>query len=76
LDNVLRQFSSKGFVTFREEWDRLHAYRDKMVRVRMPDNSAIEGRVQDIGEDGALLLHTRAGLRKFYGGELSLRGTA
>ena len=29
-----------------------------------------------IGEDGALLLTTRSGLRKFYGGELSLRGAA
>ena len=47
-----------------------------MVRVRMPDKSEIEGRVRSVGEDGALLLHTRSGLRKFYGGELSLRGAA
>jgi BirA family biotin operon repressor/biotin-[acetyl-CoA-carboxylase] ligase len=74
LDIVLRQFSAQGFAPFREEWDRLHAYRDKMVRLRMPDKSEMEGRVQSIGEDGALLLQTRSGLRKFYGGEVSLRG--
>jgi BirA family biotin operon repressor/biotin-[acetyl-CoA-carboxylase] ligase len=76
LDSVLRQFSEEGFAPFRQEWDRLHAYQDKMVRVRMPDKSEIEGRVQSVGDDGALLLHTRSGLRKFYGGELSLRGAA
>ncbi len=76
LDHVLGQFSEEGFAPFREEWDRLHVYLDKMVRLRMPDKSELEGRVHNIGEDGALLLQTRSGLRKFYGGELSLRGIA
>ena len=76
LDGVLRKFSKEGFAPFREEWDRLHAYQDKMVRVRMPDKSEIEGRVQGVADDGALLLHTRSGPRKFYGGEMSLRGAA
>ena len=76
FDSVLTKFSAEGFAPFREEWDRLHAYQDKMVRVRMPDQSEIEGRVQGVADDGALLLHTRAGPRKFYGGEMSLRGTA
>ena len=76
LDSVLRKFSAEGFASFREEWDRIHAYHDKMVRVRMPDKSEIEGRVQGVADDGALLLHTRSGPRKFYGGEMSLRGAA
>jgi BirA family biotin operon repressor/biotin-[acetyl-CoA-carboxylase] ligase len=76
LQAVLSRFSTDGFASFSEEWNQLHAYQDKMVRMRMPDNSEVEGRVQSIGDDGALLLHTRTGLRKFYGGELSLRGTA
>jgi BirA family transcriptional regulator, biotin operon repressor / biotin---[acetyl-CoA-carboxylase] ligase len=76
LDGTLSKFNAEGFASFREEWDRLHAYQDKMVRVRMPDKSEIEGRVQGVGDDGALLLHTRYGPRKFYGGELSLRGSA
>jgi len=76
LETVLRRFSTEGFASFSEEWNALHAYQDKMVRMRMPDKSEIEGRVQNIGDDGALLLHTRAGLRKFYGGEMSLRGIA
>jgi BirA family transcriptional regulator, biotin operon repressor / biotin---[acetyl-CoA-carboxylase] ligase len=75
LDSMLRKFSVEGFAPFREEWDRLHAYQAKMVRVRTPDKSEVEGRVQGVGDDGALLLDTRSGPRKFYGGELSLRGT-
>ncbi len=74
LDSVLRTFSAHGFAPLCEEWDHLHAYRDKMVRVRMPDQTEIEGRVENVSEDGALLLKTRSGSRKFYGGELSLRG--
>ena len=76
LDSILRKFSAEGFAPFRKEWDRLHAYQDKMVRVRMPDKSEIEGRVQGVADDGALLVHTRSGPRKFYGGEISLRGAA
>ena len=71
---VLTQFSERGFTAFRQEWDDMHAYQDKMVRVRMPDNSEIEGRVQGVGADGALVLQTRSGPRNFYGGEISMRG--
>ena len=74
LDQVLSQFCTDGFAPLRAEWDRLHAYHDKMVRLRMPDKSEIEGRVGSVEDNGALLLHTRSGPRKFYGGELSLRG--
>lgn len=73
LDTVLRQFSTSGFRPYRSEWDRLHAYQDKMVRVYMPDKSEIEGRIEGVGDDGALLLDTHTGTRKFYGGEISLR---
>ncbi len=76
LDLVLRNFSAQGFAPLREEWDQMHAYRDKMVRVRMPDHTELEGRVEKIGEDGALLLKMRSGSRKFYGGEISLRGVS
>jgi BirA family transcriptional regulator, biotin operon repressor / biotin---[acetyl-CoA-carboxylase] ligase len=76
LDGTLRKFSVEGFAPFRKEWDLLHAFQDKMVRVRMPDKSEIEGRVQGVADDGELLVHTRSGPRKFYGGEISLRGAA
>ena len=43
------------------------------VQLRMPDNSAQEGRVAGVAPDGALMLAVRSGTRRFYGGELSLR---
>jgi len=73
LDEVLGIFSAEGFAPFRSEWNRAHAYQDKTVRLRMPDKVEFEGKVQGVEEDGALLIHTRSGPRKFYGGELSLR---
>jgi BirA family biotin operon repressor/biotin-[acetyl-CoA-carboxylase] ligase len=76
LDMVLRKFSGKGFAPFRHEWDRMHAYQDRMVRLRMPDKSELEGKVEAVAEDGALMIKTRSGTRKFYGGELSLRAAA
>jgi BirA family biotin operon repressor/biotin-[acetyl-CoA-carboxylase] ligase len=76
LDMVLRKFSGKGFAPFRHEWDRMHAYQDRMVRLRMPDKTELEGKVEAVAEDGALMIKTRSGTRKFYGGELSLRPAA
>ncbi len=73
MDNVLRVFSSEGFAPFRDEWNEAHAYQGRMVRLRMPDNTEFEGRVERVAADGALTIITRTGPRKFYGGELSLR---
>lgn len=73
LDAVLRKFSGEGFAPLRQEWDRMHAYQDRIVRLRMPDRTEFEGKVVGVGEDGALMINTRSGTRKFYGGELSLR---
>ncbi len=76
IDVVLNKFSSEGFAPFRQEWDRMHAYQDRMVRLRMPDKTELEGKVEGVAEDGALMIKTRSGMRKFYGGELSLRPAA
>ena len=73
LGRVLDVFSAHGFAPFAREWNRAHAYQDRMVRLRMPDGAVQEGRVAGVAEDGALLLATRSGTRRFYGGELSLR---
>ena len=76
LDVVLGKFSGEGFAPFRQEWDRMHAYQARMVRLRMPDKTELEGKVEGVAEDGALMIKTRSGTRKFYGGELSLRPAA
>jgi BirA family biotin operon repressor/biotin-[acetyl-CoA-carboxylase] ligase len=73
LHAVLSVFSQAGFAPLAEEWNRAHAFQDKLVRLRMPDDSAQEGRVAGVAPDGALMLAVRSGTRRFYGGELSLR---
>lgn len=73
LAKVLGRFSLEGFVPFRDEWNAAHAYQDKMVRLKLPQGAGFEGRVEGAAEDGALAIATKAGTRKFYGGELSLR---
>lgn len=73
LHAVLMRFSERGFAPLAQEWNQSHAYHDRMVRLRMPDNTVQEGRVAGVAEDGALMLAVRSGTRKFYGGELTLR---
>jgi BirA family biotin operon repressor/biotin-[acetyl-CoA-carboxylase] ligase len=73
LRDVLGTFSREGFRALRSEWERLHAYRDKMVRLDMAGETCLEGRVIGVDEYGALLLETGSGIRAFHSGELSLR---
>jgi BirA family biotin operon repressor/biotin-[acetyl-CoA-carboxylase] ligase len=40
--------------------------------VLLPDGGRTEGTVAGVGDDGALLLQTSTGLRRFHSGEVSL----
>jgi BirA family transcriptional regulator, biotin operon repressor / biotin---[acetyl-CoA-carboxylase] ligase len=73
LEEVLETYSRNGFAVFKEEWERAHAYQDKMVRLALADGTQQEGRVTGVDDDGALLLSVGASTRKFNGGDLSLR---
>ena len=76
LDRVLGQFARDGFAPLRDEWQRRHVYQRKAVRLKLPDGGSINGTVEGVAEDGALLLATRAGRRRFHGGDLSLQRAA
>jgi BirA family transcriptional regulator, biotin operon repressor / biotin---[acetyl-CoA-carboxylase] ligase len=73
LSEVLKQFEQGGLTTLRDEWMSYHAYQNKNVRLRWPDNSEVHGSVNGIAENGALLLETSAGEKQFSVGEISLR---
>ncbi|MGH8727314.1 MAG: biotin--[acetyl-CoA-carboxylase] ligase [Burkholderiales bacterium] len=73
LADVLRLFSVEGFGPFAPEWQRLHAYHEKRVTLKMPDGSAIAGKIAGAANDGSLMLETKSGMRRFYGGEISFR---
>lgn len=76
LAEVLQAFERDGFSALREEWAASHAYHAQPVRMLMPDGRAIEGTVDDVAADGALLLDVGGSVQRFSAGEISMRGVA
>lgn len=77
LLEILQQFEKKGFAGFREEWERLDAFRDCQIEVSNAggDQQRISGISRGVADNGALLLETEQGMRLFNGGEVSMRRT-
>jgi BirA family biotin operon repressor/biotin-[acetyl-CoA-carboxylase] ligase len=73
LAEVLGMFGAHGFAPLRKEWESYHVYARRPVVLRLPDGGRTEGIVAGVGNDGALLLQTDTGLRRFHSGEVSLR---
>lgn len=76
LAEVLQAFERDGFGALREEWAASHAYHAQPVRMLMPDGRAIEGTVDDVAADGALLLDVGGSVQRFSAGEISMRGVS
>lgn len=75
LADVLDEFEEGGFACLRDEWLERHAYHEKAVRLIMPDGGQHDGYLLGVAEDGALLVETAAGKKRYTSGEISLRGT-
>lgn len=73
LGGMLDEFARAGFAPLRAEWQRRHAYRNRPVALVLPDARRESGVARGVSEDGALLVETRAGMRRFHSGEVSLR---
>lgn len=85
LDQVVaacRRFDKAGFEPFRREWNEMHHYRNARVVVTPTDPgegnakrtpAPFTGNVLDVELDGALQIETAAGVRKFTGGEVTMR---
>ncbi|WP_116475739.1 bifunctional biotin--[acetyl-CoA-carboxylase] ligase/biotin operon repressor BirA [Zobellella maritima] len=74
LQEYLTRFEANGIADFREQWNRLDYFNGKPVRVLMGEQE-IHGIARGIEEQGALLLELESGeIRRFLGGEISLRG--
>jgi len=73
LDRVLDAFGREGFDPLRAEWQRAHAHQDRRVTLSLPDGSSTTGRARGVAEDGSFLLETRAGVKRYHSGEISLR---
>ena len=72
LLSMLRLFEREGFAAFRDAWAALDALRGRQAQVLMGD-TAISGTACGVDPEGALLLETGDGMRRFVSGEASLR---
>lgn len=72
LLSMLWQFEREGFAAFRGAWTALDALRDRPARVALAD-TMVSGTARGVDGEGALLLDTGAGVRRFVSGEASLR---
>lgn len=69
---VLEQFSSEGFMPFKEEWQGVNAHRNQQVSLHI-GNRQEQGVCRGVDRAGALLLETEGELQAFHGGEVSVR---
>ena len=73
LHATLVRFDAEGLTPFRADWAHYNAYQNCEVNVLTPDGASTRGRMTGIGHDGALLLATAAGERRYTVGDVSLR---
>lgn len=74
LQQFLERFESQGFGAFIEAFNESHVYHGKTCMIHQ-GSQIIKGQVEGVGDDGALLLSTDQGIRRFHGGEVSLRSS-
>jgi BirA family biotin operon repressor/biotin-[acetyl-CoA-carboxylase] ligase len=73
LADVLERFAAAGFAPLREEWERCNVLSGRTVALTLGDRTQQTGVAAGVADDGALLLQTDSGLRRFYSGEVSVR---
>jgi BirA family biotin operon repressor/biotin-[acetyl-CoA-carboxylase] ligase len=73
LADVLEAFAAGGFAPLRAEWEASNALAGREVALVLADRTSHAGIAAGVANDGALLLQTDSGLRRFHSGEVSLR---
>ncbi len=73
MNQTLQQYQIQGFAADKAFWQENNAFKAKMLTVLQSNGSQITGTMQDIQEDGSLVLKTDQGLKTFHAGEISLR---
>jgi BirA family biotin operon repressor/biotin-[acetyl-CoA-carboxylase] ligase len=72
LLSMLEQFEREGFAAFRDAWAALDGLNGRPARVLL-GHAVISGTARGVDQEGALLLDTGDGMRRFVSGEASLR---
>ncbi|MBI1966122.1 MAG: biotin--[acetyl-CoA-carboxylase] ligase [Betaproteobacteria bacterium] len=73
MHGVLEAYAREGFAPLRAEWQSRHASQGRPVTLLLPDGARRRGRALGVAEDGALMLQTRAGTKRYHSGEISVR---
>ncbi len=73
LRDILVSFEKYGFIHFMKEWISYHAFEGKKICLTLPNSSVIEGIVDGVNDDGALVLITTTGRNSYNVGDISLR---
>ena len=71
---ALLEFETAGFAAFAEDWQALDLVAGKAVALHSHEQT-VTGVAAGVDEQGALLLRTSLGLKRFVSGDLSLRMT-
>jgi BirA family biotin operon repressor/biotin-[acetyl-CoA-carboxylase] ligase len=69
---LLRDYADEGFSAWRDDWLSLDAYRGREVRLASGVKEEL-GVASGVDDGGALLLEQAGKIKKFSGGEVSLR---
>ena len=76
LDDGLALFEARGFAAFQDDWQACHVHQDREVLVHAGPGEPVRGHARGVDDQGALLLETESGLRRFHSGEVSVRAVA
>lgn len=68
----LKQYDEQGLRVFQQRWRAYDRFWDKPVRLIMGQRECI-GTCRGIDENGALLVQDETGVKRYFGGEISLR---
>ena len=72
LRRMFQTFAETGFAPFREEWRMRHLYHGRRVRLIQGEREIL-GTVEDVDENGGLIVRHARGRQIFHSGEISLR---
>ncbi len=70
LMEALGRFDARGLDALRADWEAMDAHAGQRLRVRLADGRTLSGIAAGLGEDGALRIHTRRGIRAVASGRV------
>jgi BirA family biotin operon repressor/biotin-[acetyl-CoA-carboxylase] ligase len=70
LLEALERFDAQGLDALRADWEAMDAHAGQRLRVRLSDGRTLSGVAAGLGQDGALRIHTKRGLRTIASGRV------